>query len=319
MADVTRKDVITQQVVNAYITGSLFKAPAGMIQFAGGVEYRKETSRQKPAELDQMGLTFGNALATVEGDYSSKEVFGEITAPILSNQPFVKNLSIDAAIRYADYNTTGGSTSWKAGANWQPIEDLRFRATYSKSVRAPNIGELFAPLGQNFYSSYDPCYKDEIASISDTTTRDIRIRNCEATGVVDPANRDQNDTSSIPGQSGGNPNLNPEKSKSWTVGAVFTPSFIEGFSVLVDYWDIKITDAISSIPVKDIKDRCVDDPNGINNIYCTLTTRGGSDINYKYTNLIRTNQNIAAERAAGIDFEANYNIDNAFFSDDAWI
>ncbi len=316
MADVTRRDVLTQHVVSAYVTGDLFDMPVGAVQFAGGVEYRKESSRQKPAELDQMGLTFGNALATVEGDYNVREIFGELTVPVLVNQPFAEALSIDAAIRYADYSTTGGSTSWKLGSSWQPVEDIRFRGTYAESVRAPNIGELFAPLGQNFYSGYDPCYDKEIASISDPTARATRIRNCEATGVVDPANRTQTDTSSIPGQQGGNPKLDPEKSTSWTVGAVLTPSFVGGLNLLVDYWNIDIADSISLIPVKDIKDRCVDDSNGVNNIYCTLTTRGGAESNYRYTNLIRTPQNIAAQKASGVDFEVNYNHDQLFRADD---
>lgn len=307
MADVTRKDKIEQQVFNAFVSGDAFELPAGSIQVAAGVEWRKERSSQKPAELDQMGLTFGNALATVKGEYDVKEIFGEVTVPLLNDVAFAQNLSLDAAVRYADYNTSGGNTTWKLGGNWQPIEDFRMRATYGKAVRAPNIGELFAPLGQNFYSSYDPCYQEEIDSITDSAAKQKRITNCIATGVPNAATRKQLDTSSIPGQSGGNPKLNPEKSTSWTVGAIFTPTFVEGLTVTVDYWNISLQNAISAVSAKDIKDKCVD-ADSVDNIYCKLTTRGGAAVNYRYTNLIQTDQNIAALKASGIDFEVNYRL-----------
>ncbi|MEX0299152.1 MAG: TonB-dependent receptor plug domain-containing protein [Kordiimonas sp.] len=314
-ADTTNTAAIDQHVATAFVSGDLFDLPAGAVKFAGGVEYRREGSSTQPAELDAMGLTFLTTPVATNGNFNVKEIFGEVTVPVLVDAPFAQRLTVDAAIRYADYSTSGGNTSWKFGGEWQPIDDLRFRGTYGKAVRTPNISELFTPQFQTFFSSYDPCYDTEIASLSDEAAKSRRIANCAATGVPNADTREQIYTHSIEGLGGGNPDLEPEKSTSWTLGAVFTPAFLPDFSLTVDYWNISLTNAIDVITDKDIKDRCVDSES-VNNIYCALTTRHGADLNYRYETLVQTNQNIAAKKASGIDFEANYAFNEIFSSDD---
>ncbi len=306
-----RYDTLSQHVVSGHLTGDVVELPAGTMSFALGAEWRKERSDSNPSQVDQLGITFGNKLLRTSGNFTTKDVFAEITAPLVADSVMMKELSLDAAIRYADYSTSGGNTSWKVGLNWTPIDDIRFRATYSRAVRAPNISELFGPLNQNFFSASDPCYKDALSKIADATKRNNRIKNCKALGIPDPENRIQTKFSSIAGVSGGNPNLEPETAKTWTVGAVFTPTFLEDFSLTVDYWNIDIKDAISGIGASNIKERCVD-ADTINNLYCKLLTRGGASENHRIIKIQDNDQNIAALTSSGIDLDVRYRLNEEF-------
>ncbi|WP_417320328.1 TonB-dependent receptor plug domain-containing protein [Emcibacter sp.] len=303
--DSLREDTIEQHVASAYITGeAIDPLGAGPIGWAAGVEWREESSRSVPAFEDRAGLTFGNALQITDGSYNVKEVFGEVTVPLLKDMEFAKSLSLDAAIRYADYSTTGSSTSWKVGGTYAPIDDIRFRVTYAKAVRAPNIGELFDPQNQNFFSVDDPCRESQLDLIADSAVRANRAANCAALGV--PGGFDSNyDEATLSGLSGGNPDLMQEEAKTWTVGAVFTPSFLEGFSLTVDWWDMRIENFIGVVTAQDILDRCVD-AESIDNIYCPQITRDGSG---EITNIEQVALNISASEASGIDFDAIYRFD----------
>ena len=124
MTDSLAFSEIEQFVVTAYLTGDssrLFELPAGPIGWAAGVEYREEKSKSIPAAEDQAGLTFGNVLLPVDGKYDVSEIFAEVNVPLLADQPFADVLSVDGAIRYSDYSTTGGATTWKAGLTWAPV------------------------------------------------------------------------------------------------------------------------------------------------------------------------------------------------------
>jgi iron complex outermembrane recepter protein len=290
-----------QTVLTASVTGNAYELPAGPIQVAIGAEYRKETSKVHYSAPITSGETFFNALADTNADYDVKEGFVEAVIPILHERSWTRELDIDVAERWSDYNTIGNTDSWKWGVDWAVTQDVRFRLTRSKAVRSPNIGELFDPLQQNFFDVTDPCSDTVIPTAPDPA---LRLANCNALGK--PAvYQSVNDNATIGGFSGGNPNLSEETSKSWTYGVVLTPRWVENLSLTVDYWNIKIDNAISAVDAQDILNKCVDAPS-IDNIYCPLVVRDASFDLDPVAGITQTSLNIASLEAKGIDYELNY-------------
>jgi len=297
---------LTQTVLSGYASGPLFQLPAGPVQAAFGAEYREEKSEVAFADVLKEGVTFFNALADTDADYDVQEVFGEVSVPVVADLPAVKSLTVDAALRLSDYNTIGNTETWKLGADWEITDDVRLRITRSLAVRAPNIAELFDPLQQNFFDVNDPCSESELNAAADPARR---LANCQALGRPD-GYESSNDSATIGGLSGGNPDLLEEESDSLTYGIVLRPRFIPGLVATVDYWEIEIEDAISVTPAQDILDRCVDSAT-INNIYCPLITRDADfDIN-EDNGITRQTQNISSLEAEGIDYEVDYTFDVA--------
>ena len=294
------ESTITQQVFNASVSNSaLFDLPAGVVGFAAGVEYRKEQSDSVPDEFAATGATFLNSLQEEHGQFNVKEIFAEFTVPLIVDQFMIQDLIFDFAIRYADYSSIGDATSWKTGLDWTINDEMRVRSTYSIALRAPNIGELFGPQNQTYFRVNDPCSAQYAQSA-------IRVQNCAALGI--PADFDPTATaSSIEGLSGGNPDLKPEESTSFTVGLVFEPEMIDGFVVTLDYWSIEIDDAISSVSAQNILDRCVDSSTGIDNQFCKLIDRDPE--NHELKLITSISQNVAAQNATGIDFEVGYDFE----------
>jgi outer membrane receptor protein involved in Fe transport len=259
---------LTQFVANAFLSGNSgrwFELPGGPIGFALGAEYRRETAFYDQDEFTQSGLSFYNAIDTFEGpSFEVKEAFGEIRFPLLKNTPFFEELTVSAAGRVSDYKgSTGTVFAYNAGLDWAPVRDLRFRAAYSRAVRAPNLSDLNFPLSQNFAFVNDPC------SLTNRSTPD-RQKNCAALGV--PANFDFIYDQTLGFRSGGNPNLREETSDSYTVGAVLQPRFLPGFSLSVDYYDITVNSVITSLSAQTVVNACVDQPT-IENQFCSQFKR----------------------------------------------
>ncbi|VAW06585.1 TonB-dependent receptor, partial [hydrothermal vent metagenome] len=289
----------TQSVAGASANGPLFSMPAGDVKVAAGFEYRRESLRLRDDELarsGQLSLTVGSQ--DVDANFNVWEVYGEVLAPILADKPFVKALEISGAVRYSDYNTTGSSTAWKFSANWMLDSNIRFRASRDRSVRAPNLIELFDPGTASFSFVTDPCDASFINLGAST-----RAANCAALGIpigyVDPVAGNTRQT-----LSGGNPNLTPETADTWTVGGVLTPQFVPGFSLAADYWTTEIKEAVGSIGIGAIIDRCVDAAD-INNTFCSLITRRADGAIELISN---SPINIGNLAAAGIDFSAQYSL-----------
>ena len=295
------EEELTQTVFSASANGSLFDLPAGTVQAAFGAEYRKEESRVEWAEALKTGETFFNALADTDAEYDVTEGFGEVSVPVLADLPAIANLTVDAAVRFSDYDTVGGTTTWKWGLDWTVTEDVRLRLTDSRAIRAPNIGELFNPLQQDFFDVQDPCSETQLERAADS---DLRLANCTALGR--PENYESvNDSSFIGGLSGGNAELIEESSDSLTYGIVITPRWVPNLIITVDYWEMEIEDAISVTPGQDILNRCVDAPS-IDNIYCPLINRDANfDINPD-NGITQVTQNISLLEAEGIDYEIDY-------------
>ncbi|VVT14657.1 TonB-dependent receptor [Sphingomonas sp. EC-HK361] len=303
---------ITQFVLSGFVNGDTsewFNLPGGPIGFAIGAEYRRETVSYRQDQATAAGLTFYNALPPFTPPaFEVKEVFGEVRLPILKNVPFFQQLSMNGAFRVADYKgATGTVASYGGGVEWAPVADLRFRANYARAVRAPNLVNLYSPLGQNFALVNDPCSARNIGTGSTT-----RPANCAAAGV--PAGYDFVYQQSLAFQSGGNQALKAERSDSYTLGLVFQPRVLRNFALTVDYFDITVNKVITSPNAQDILDACYDAAD-LNNQFCGLFTRNagpGLGPRGEIPGQILENSlkviplNYAKLKVRGIDFDASY-------------
>jgi iron complex outermembrane recepter protein len=302
----------TQQVVNANLSGSVVDLPAGPLGVAVGAEYRRESSAENWDALTNVGGNLGNALPDVSGKFDVKEAYAEVNIPILKDMAFAKQLNLRAAGRVSDYSTIGGTTTWNVGGDYAPIDDIRFRATYARSVRAPNIGELFSGAGQTFPTGIlDPCL-GVTATSTGTTSTQCRldpgvVRNIALNGKFTLS---QADKQGVSGFNIGNPNLGPEKSRSLTAGVVINPRSISALRNLVlsvDYWHIKIADAITAPGRNTILNQCY---NLGNNQFCQFVTRYPTQLGASSPGALQFVNSVAINAsqfdAAGIDTVASY-------------
>ncbi|WP_228243534.1 TonB-dependent receptor domain-containing protein [Porphyrobacter sp. GA68] len=278
---VSSRDQWAEQInATAFISGDttgLFELPGGPIGFAIGGEYRREDAFSAYDDFTVSGQSFLNAIGAFDPPAQKiREAFGELRVPILSDVPFFNELTLEGAVRVSDYNTQDDLIwAYNGGLIWSPVSDLRIRAAYARSVRAPNIGNLFSTQSETFLNGLiDPCNQTVI------NENPNRARNCAAAGipttiVVAGETRPWTNTpaSGISGFNQGNPNLTPEKSDSYTVGFVYQPSFLSGFSVSADYYDITVKEVISGIAPQAIINRCYDDPVGLDNPFCAAVFR----------------------------------------------
>lgn len=265
----------TQKLVGGSINGEPFTLPAGDVGVAAGFEWRKEFSSAIPDALTQAGLNAGNATPPTEGEFSVRELFLESRIPVLKDMPFAKSLSLLGAFRAGDYSTVGRTNSWNAGFEWQPISDVKVRATRALSTRAPDINELFQAPSQDFPTGLvDPCLG---VTATSTGTFDAACRAAPGVNANIAANGsftlNQADIQGISGFNRGNPDLEAEKGRSTTVGIVVTPRSIpmlSRFTFTADYFKIKIADAIVSTPRQYSLESCY---SGSNIAFCDFIRR----------------------------------------------
>ena len=290
---------INQRVLGAsFVTNTeeFFELPGGPIDVAFGFEYRKEQSETVFDGLIQAGVIAGGAVPNSFGEYDVNEYFVEVSLPLLADVPLARELTVDAAYRSADYSHAGDASAWKVGLSYAPFEDIRLRGTISEAVRAPNIAEAFSPVSPGFGRLTDPC---SVARIGDD---EDRAANCAALGI--PEGFVANDAESIIVESGGNPNLDSERSESYTTGIVWTPSFLDGFSLTADYYDIEISDAIILVNAQNIANNCVDAAGGPDAVFCSAVDRDPTT--FDVTRIRSGFLNAAALTTKGIELAANY-------------
>lgn len=281
-----------------------FRLPGGPVSVVLGGEWRRESAHSQPDAFSAMGGTLFNAFS--EFDPPAMKVlegFGEIEIPILKDVPFFNELTISGAARVSDYNSGAGNTGtvWAYNGNlvWSPIEDIRFRANYSRAVRSPTLSDLFAPQTQNFLFFDDPC---DIDFINQGTAN--RAANCAADGV--PAGYDDLVTGNRSVLQGGNTDLKAETSDSYTIGAIIEPRFLPGFSLSVDYYNITVDNVITNVSAQSILNNCYDSPN-LNNSFCeAVFPRLASGALDPQAAVLVGPINFAKLTAEGIDFDASY-------------
>jgi outer membrane receptor protein involved in Fe transport len=272
------------------------------LAFNIGAEYRRETAFSGWDALTSSGATFLNALQDFDPPaLKSKEAFAEVVLPIVKDRPFIKELSINGAARFSHYNTAGSVWSYNGGAVYAPSQDIKVRFGYARSIRTPTQNDLFATPSQNFGFIDDPC--DEQNRFTGAATRDA---NCTAAGIgegfVNQPSRDTN----LSFLQGGNPNLKPEKSDSYTIGGIITPRWLPGFSVSIDYYKITINKVIQTIDAQQIVDNCYD-ASSLNNPYCALVFRDPTTHLFQDPAVLAGPVNFARQKTAGIDVNFAYN------------
>ncbi|NJM51133.1 MAG: TonB-dependent receptor [Sphingomonadales bacterium] len=239
----------TQQVINtttlATANGTLsgdlgFGFGDDPIAFAVGGEFRKYTATRLSDEASQTPgavVGGGGAAPDISGGYNVYDAFGEVSIPLFSIA------TIDLGARYSDYSTSGGEFTWKAGGTLTPVDWFTVRGNYQRSTRAPNVGELFTPVAtqlENF--GFDPCQGS--APVGNAQLQAVCLAQgapLSSIGAIEPPVAGQVNVTT-----GGNQNLGVEKATTWTIGALFEPEFIPGFSMTVDYFNIAIKDAITN-------------------------------------------------------------------------
>ncbi|MGV6801906.1 MAG: TonB-dependent receptor plug domain-containing protein [bacterium] len=277
-----------------FTTSSLFSMPAGDVGFAVGFEHRNESGFFQPDAFIAAGLSSGNAASPVSGEFDVDEVYAEFKFPIL------ENLDVDYAVRFSDYSTFGDTTNNKIGAKWQALPSLAVRGTWSEGFRAPSISNLFGGTGDSFPDVDDPCDVNSPNFIGNPDG--TQVGQCLAEGV--PTNFTQ-PNGQIRTTVGSNPNLTPEESESYTFGLIFQPEQMEGLQVFVDYYNIEVTNLISTIGAQNIVNGCYV---GTNPEYCALVTRGPTGL---FTEVTNTLQNVGNLETAGIELSAIYDMSNS--------
>lgn len=312
LIDLLTNKSLEQTVASASLNGSLFDMPAGPVSFAFGLEYRKETSESIPDAAQQTGQTFTGTTPAVKGTYEVSEAFIETRLPLLKEKPFADLLAIEGGFRASDYSVTGSANSWRVGAEWAPVRDLRFRGMYAVSVRAPNVGELFTPQAPAISVPEDPCLA---ANVGGGPAPERRLANCTAILAqygLDPLTYVPNPDFvgfAFGGVGGGNPNLKEETGTSITYGLVFNPRFLPNLTLSVDFYDIEIEDVITSPTPPSLADGCVDNFDTPDNELCGLVTRDNDPDSLGFGSIKSVNittRNLAKLSTSGIDFQADY-------------
>ncbi|EZP56518.1 TonB-dependent receptor domain-containing protein [Sphingomonas sp. RIT328] len=263
---------ITQLDLLANLSGDsskFFNLPGGAVGFSIGAEYRRETNYFQADPYVQAGYTFYNALARFDPpSFEVKEAFGELRVPLLKDITLLKEVTVGAAGRVSDYKGSAGTVyTYNLNGVWAPVEGVRLRANYGRSVRAPNLSELYASAGQNFAPGFlDPCSADNLGRGTQ-----FRAANCAAAGI--PTSYNYQYVQSLEILSGGNANLRAEKSDSYTYGAVISPTFAPGLILSVDYYNIKVNNVINSAGAQATVNNCYDSPSITNNQFCNQFTR----------------------------------------------
>ena len=319
----------TQEDALAFLSGDTqqwFSLPGGPIGFSVGLEHRRETAETHADPISASGGTFFNAFPEFNPNaFTVSEAFGELNVPILKDVPFAHELTVSGAARYSHYGLGIGNTfAWNANAIWAPVRDLRLRANYSKSVRVPTLGDLFSPPTVNFAFIADPCDQNNINSDPNFAA------NCAAAGVPTTVTSNQSpcfsptpDPANFKGPVGspfhnctadrftlqvedqGNQFLKPEIGRSLTLGGVFTPRFIPGFSLSVDYFDIRVEKLIASLGAQTVVTQCFSQPT-LQNQFCPFINPRDQFGLFSTPAAIETSFNFAKQISRGVDFDLSY-------------
>ncbi|MCC8603394.1 TonB-dependent receptor [Xanthomonas vesicatoria] len=279
------------------IGGELFDLQGGAFAFSLGAEHREESGFDDPDALINSGDTTGNARTATNGGYKLDEAYLELAVPLLADLPGAQLLDFSLATRYSDYSNFGDTTNSKFGFRWKPITDLMIRGNWSQGFRAPSINELFQGVSDTFEDVRDPC----AGSFSDGSVNGTRPGSCGAVPAYAQANPQ------VRTATGGNPNLQPETSTSKTLGFVYSPGWVTGLDVSLDWWNIEIEDAIDTQTVQETLDSCY--LAGITNA-CSLIQREPTG---EVSNLLAVPNNIARIEAEGYDLTVGYRL-----PDTAW-
>ncbi|MPS35381.1 TonB-dependent receptor [Stenotrophomonas acidaminiphila] len=289
------------------LAGSIITLPAGDLGFALGYEHRKEEGGFTPDAIAQSGNSTNLASGPTYGSYKVDEGYLELNVPVLADLPGAKELTFNAATRYSKFDTFGNTTNNKFGMKWRPMDDLLVRATYAEGFRAPTIGNLYGGGSQTFATGFqDPC--DVVygkAANSPRCLKDVGANFRQLKQGFVPITGPNGNQTPVPFVSGSNPNLQPEMSTSKTVGLVYSPKFVQGLTMALDWWKVRIDDTVVSDSPNAIMDDCY-----VNLIEsrCAMFKRDPAQGNI-VSELTYGTRNAGYYLTEGFDFDANYALD----------
>ena len=300
---------VTTDIASGFVTGDLgqygIKLPSADtgIQVVAGYEYRLEKLRYDPDDGFQSGDGAGQGGATVavNGSFAVNEIFIEAQVPLFEGYDLAQSVNLNLGYRYSDYNTDQDTDTYKAAFDWSFNDQIRLRASLQRAVRAGNLRELFQPQGLNLFDmSEDPCDNSMLATLDQ----------CVNNTGLPPALYGSAALRSPAGQynflQGGNPDVRPEESDTISFGGIWSPTFLEGLTVSVDYFNIEVEDAIDTVPQRFTLDNCLATGDAI---WCDNVNRApGSGSLWVGTNgfIVATNTNIGKFEREGIDLQINY-------------
>ena len=325
----------------AFVSGQLWDVfGAGPIGAALGAEYRREYAEGVGRSASTGNrLLFLNTGADFAGaEYESEEAFAELSIPLLRDSWLGKYAELSGSYRYADYTTVGETEVYGVNFVYRPIDDIAFKTSFNSSIRVPSLSENFSPLSQTFANGFvDPCATANIIGQTDTTIRANRVANCSAllsqynTTNGTALSFDFNGTtatnvddyvpvysSGIAGVNGGNPFLQPEESESFTFSTVIQPRFFPDLTLILDYYEVEITNVIAAVSAQTAANNCVNG-NSLNTAACATIFRRdptpgrgfyvGGPAGDPIGGFIQGSINYAALTTRGIDFTARYSLD----------
>jgi len=259
---------IRQNVFAGSVTGEPLDTWAGPVSVAVSLEHRNEKAVGKPDPAPGTFTFFAGNFSNFSGSNSVTEGAAETVVPLAKGESWADSLDVNAAVRLTDYKLSGLVTTWKGGLVYAPIPDVKFRGTRSRDIRAPNFNELFAVNNSGFRSAFDPF---------------------------------TNTTPQFFGENRGNLGLRPEKGDTLEFGVILSPGFMPGLTVSVDYWDIKLKDAIGSAGDNQVLLYCFQGRTE----FCNAIQRDAAGV---ITKLTQQPFNLASQRKAGIDVEGSYSL-----------
>jgi outer membrane receptor protein involved in Fe transport len=271
--------------------GDLFPLAADRpVSLALGYEYRHQVGSQIADPIAAAGDSADFNFKSTSGGFYSNEAFAEISVPIITNMPGVEALEASAAARYVNYNTFGGNFTYKFGARYTPVRDLTVRGTYSTAFRAPSISELYLGNKETDPAATDPC--------ADLNAVPAAAAQCRRFGVTGNGSGDTGLQELT--RTGGNPKLQPETAKTFTAGLVFQPQMVRNLTFTLDYFNIRVDDAIGITGTANILNGCY--IGGVDQ-YCSLIVRNNAGL-IQYVDDFYAN--IGRIRTGGVDFAVRY-------------
>ncbi len=292
-------------VYSATFAGSLFETSAGEVGAAIGLERREDALNFQPDFLARLNPSFTCLISSeacttaTRGETSVDEVYGELLIPILADAPFAERLNVSLGSRWSDYDTFGSTTNSKLGLEWKPFSDLLVRGTFAQVFRAPTIDDLFGGQTASSDSFTDPCNRYGSAQNTRNAQRDIACRNVVPNGTF------QASDTQLSAIQGGNTGAGPEEGEVFTIGFVYSPEYLTGFSTTVDVWDVSLEDTIGSFGTQNILNGCFNV-----GLFCDRYSRG---VDGEILRLFNPTDNVGQTDTNGLDLGVRYNFETESF------
>ncbi len=290
----------TRAVAGGSVAGDLAELPAGPLSSAFGVEWRRESFETIPDPAAIAGDLGGTPPVLNDGNFNIFEVFGELRVPLVSGVTGIDELALEGAVRYADYSTIGSVTAWSLSLDWGINESVRARGGFSRAIRAPNLNELFAPVSTGFQGGVDPCWAVQNPT---PAQQELCIQQGVPAEFADNLGTPANQGFQV--ETGGNEELEQEDADTITLGVVFTPQALPSLSMSLDYYRIKVDEAISTVTPQLLVNRCFETLDAQSTACQSISRLSSGFIDRVRAPLL----NVAERKVDGVDLQVRYGID----------